>query len=308
MLAAAGTQVRGTSAMSSKERVDRALRGQDVDRPPFSLWHHFELEKFGPKRHAQATLEFHKNYSTDLVKVMSDFQYPSPAAPFEFKEVRDPFPEQLKALTIVNAGLGGSAHFVETIFNPWNVAEKRSTPAEVLRMKNEQPQKLLDALEAIAKSEANHARRAIEIGASGVFLAIANAQTGILTPAEYAKFSEPFDRMVLDAVKSAPLNLIHLHGPKVYVAHFLDKPWSSAGINYSAHETGMTIAQVRARYAGLVLAGVNHLDYATRTVEQLRAEVAVAKREAGKKLIVTPGCSVPNDSTPGQLKKMLAAV
>lgn len=294
--------------MSSKERVDHALRGQDVDRPPISLWHHFQLEKFGPRRHAEATLAFHRNYSTDLVKVMSDFPYPTPAAPFQFRIDQNPFPQQLEALRIVKEGLDGKAHFVETIFNPWNVAEKRSSAAEVQRLMKEQPQKLLDALEAIAKSEASHARRAIEAGASGVFLAIANAQAGILTPAEYAKFSEPFDRMVFDAAKIAPLNLIHLHGPKVYVSHFLDKPWPVAGINYSAHETGMSIAQVRARYTGLLLAGVNHLDYATRTVEQLRRDVAIARREAGNRLIVTPGCSVPNDSTPEQLKKMLAAV
>ena len=36
--------LRGAAALSRKERVDRALAGQDVDRPPFSLWHHFGLK------------------------------------------------------------------------------------------------------------------------------------------------------------------------------------------------------------------------------------------------------------------------
>jgi hypothetical protein len=32
-----------TSArLTHKERVDRALRGEDLDRPPFSLWHHYK--------------------------------------------------------------------------------------------------------------------------------------------------------------------------------------------------------------------------------------------------------------------------
>src|SRR5258708_3145489 len=139
LAAAAISQVRGAAAMTSKERVDRALRGEDVDRAPISLWHHFGLEKDGPKRHAAATLEFHNNYGTDLVKVMSDFPYPAPAAPFAFRVVQNPFPEQLKALLVIKAGLGSSAHFVETIFNPWNLAEKQSSAAEVMRLKNEQP-------------------------------------------------------------------------------------------------------------------------------------------------------------------------
>jgi hypothetical protein len=32
--------------MTSKERVRRALEGADIDRPPFSLWHHFGLQAF----------------------------------------------------------------------------------------------------------------------------------------------------------------------------------------------------------------------------------------------------------------------
>ena len=31
-----------STALTHKERVDRALRGEDVDRPPFSLWHHYK--------------------------------------------------------------------------------------------------------------------------------------------------------------------------------------------------------------------------------------------------------------------------
>jgi hypothetical protein len=32
----------GSSALSPKERVDRALRGQDLDRPPFTFYHHYK--------------------------------------------------------------------------------------------------------------------------------------------------------------------------------------------------------------------------------------------------------------------------
>ena len=31
----------GSSLLSHKERVDRALLGQDVDRPPYTFYHHY---------------------------------------------------------------------------------------------------------------------------------------------------------------------------------------------------------------------------------------------------------------------------
>ncbi len=296
------------SKMTSKERVDRALAGRETDRLPISLWHHFGLESQGPEKHAEATLEFHRRYKTDLVKVMSDFPYPKPAgAWYELKEEPNPFAPQVRALEMIRSGLGGSAHFVETLFNPWNVAEKLSSKEAVIGLKQENPQKLLDALEVIAKSEANHARRALKAGASGIFLAIANAQDGILSKADYAKFSEPFDRMVLKAASGTSLNTLHLHGDKVYVDHFL-KGWPAAAINYGSQETGVSLSSVRKRFGGVILGGIDERDYRTAAVARLKDDAAVAAREAGRKLILTPGCSVPNESTPDELRKLSEAV
>ena len=210
-----------TASLSGRERVDRVLRGEAVDRPPFTFYYHFGLEKLPGDHHARATLDFHRKFRTDLVKVMSDFPYPKPAGSwYELAVIDNPFPQQIRALELIRDGLQGECHFVETIFNPWNQAGKISSPEEVQRLKQEDPQKLLDALEVIAKSEANHAKLAVEAGASGVFLSIANAQKGTLTQQEYEKFSEPFDKMILDAVSGAPLNTLHLHGDQVYLDRF----------------------------------------------------------------------------------------
>src|SRR5260370_11990554 len=217
---AAAFTLRGAT-MTSKERVDRARKGADVDRPPFSFWHHFLDDSKPGEEHARSTLEFHEKFHTDLVKVMSDYPYPKPKAEwYALREEKNPFPQQIRALEHIRNGLRGQAYFVETLFNPWKVAENLSSVEEVRKLQHEKPQALLDALEAIAKSEANHARLAVKAGAAGVFLAIANAQDGIMTPAEYAKFSEPFDKFVLDAVRSAQPNIFHVHGGKFYLERF----------------------------------------------------------------------------------------
>jgi uroporphyrinogen decarboxylase len=296
------------SKLSSRQRVDRVLAGQDVDRPPLSLWHHFGLEKEGPRRHAEQTLAFHRDYGTDLVKVMSDFPYPQPKGEWwDLKEEASPFAPQLEALRIIRDGLGGRAHFVETIFNPWNVAEKLSSKAEVKRMMRQQPQRLLDALIVIAKSEANHARRAVETGASGIFLAIANAETPVMSREEYLKFSAPFDRLILDAVKGAPLNVLHIHGAKVYLDLF-ETGWPVAVLNYSVVTTGVPLAQMRAKFVGVIAGGIDEVKYRTLSTGQLRQQADAARRDVGPRFLVTPGCSVPNDATPAELKRLHRAL
>lgn len=299
-----GLSTASAAPLTSQQRVDRALAGLDVDRPPISLWNHFGLEKQGPQRHAEATVAFHRAYQTDLVKVMSDFPYPKPAgAWFDLREEASPFPAQLRALEYIRGDLAGTAPFVETIFNPWNVAENLSSPQEVQRLKAEQPQRLLDALQVIARSEANHARLAVKAGAAGVFLAVANAQKGILTPEEYARFSEPFDRLVLEAVKSAPLNVLHVHGDAVYLDRFYTG-WPASAINYSAHSTGVGIDAVRARYAGVIIGGIDETNYRTLTPAAVQAQAAAARQHAGARFVLAPGCSVPNDATPAELRRL----
>ena len=62
------------------------------------------------------------------------------------KPLENPFPDQIRALELIRQGLNGDAYFVETIFNPFNVAEKLSSREDVRRLRDENPQALLDAL------------------------------------------------------------------------------------------------------------------------------------------------------------------
>src|SRR6266699_3012538 len=105
--AAAAAPAFGRAALSQKERVDRALAGRDLDRPPFTLWHHFGLKT--AEAHAARTLEFHRAYRTDLVKVMSDFDYPKPPGKwYQLKVESNPYPDQIRSLELIHDGINGS--------------------------------------------------------------------------------------------------------------------------------------------------------------------------------------------------------
>jgi uroporphyrinogen decarboxylase len=312
LLAAAGALApiaKSAAKVTSKERVDRALKGdKPLDRPPFSFWHHFGLQDKPPENQASATLAFHRQFRTDLVKVMSDYPYPKPNGKwYELAVLDNPFPAELRALELIRDGLGGEAYFVETIFNPWNVAEKLSSPAEVQRLKRENPKALADALEVIAESEANHATKAITTGAAGIFLAIANAQPEFLSQEEYAKWSEPYDRLILDAVKEAPLNILHLHGDHVYLSHFT-RPWPAHAINYSVQGTGVPFQELRKTYRGTLIGGLDEKNFRSLDEKALKAEWQRAQEQAGARFILAPGCSVPNESTDAELRRLVTVI
>src|SRR5215469_1886823 len=112
----------GKQALTHKERVDRALRGQDVDRPPFTFYHHYKAPT--AQLEAQDHLDFHRSYKTDIVKVMNDFEYPKSTTDkwYELKPVDSPYPNQLETLRRVRDGLNGDAYFVDTLYGPYMTA------------------------------------------------------------------------------------------------------------------------------------------------------------------------------------------
>jgi len=299
--AALAPAVFGKNSLHTKERVDLAMKGGAVDRPPFSFWHHFGLNT--PEAHAQATLEFHNAYRTDIVKVMSDFPYPKPKGKwYELKPEPNPFPQQIRALELIRDGLGGKAYFIETVFNPWNVAEKLSSKEEVQRLKAENPQALLNALDVITESEIAHAKRAFATGASGILLSVANANRAEMSPEDYVKFSQPFDRRILQGAAGGKLNILHLHVEPAYLGFFEGFP--APIINYSLHVSGIPIAEVRKRYSMVIAGGIDEVNYRKLTPAQLQDQWKSAAQAAGPKFILTPGCSVPNDSTKDELQRL----
>src|SRR5215216_3239607 len=127
-----------------RERIQAAMNGELIDRPPVALWRHFPVDDQTPEALAEAHLHYQQNYDFDLVKV-------TPASSFCLKdwgvedewigetegtrhytkrviaEVRDweslpvlepssPYlGEQLKCLHYMRAGLGADTPLLQTV-------------------------------------------------------------------------------------------------------------------------------------------------------------------------------------------------
>jgi uroporphyrinogen-III decarboxylase len=140
-----------------------------------------------------------------------------------------------------------------------------------------------------------------------VFLAIGNAQDGVLTREEYEKFSAPFDRMILEAAGDAPLNVMHLHGESVYLDAFL-RGWPPAAISYSMHATGVPLGDLRSGFDGVLMGGIDEVNFRTLTADQLTGQWRAAQQMAGTRFILAPGCSVPDDTADEELLRLVQAL
>jgi uroporphyrinogen decarboxylase len=326
--ATAMTAVRSSFASSTrlthKERIDRALRGEDVDRPPFSFWHHYKRPT--AQLEAQDHLEFHRRYDTDFVKVMNDFDYPRSTTGkwYELEPVKTPYPEQLHTLELVRDGLRGDAYFVDTLYGPYmtamlllaaepefagkkNAEDRSEVISSIHKFQKENTAGWEQAMEAITQSTINHIRQSQEIGASGTLVSIFNATSKFGSVSDYERYSRPYDKRVLAALGDSKLTVLHLHTlERPYLEQFHD--FAAPVINYSVKTSGIPIADVRKVYAQPIAGGVDEVDFDRLTTEEIRKQWMLAREQAGSKYIITPGCSVPDASTDAELGRMPRAV
>jgi len=309
-----------STALTHKERVDRALRGQDLDRPPFTFYHHYKRPT--AQLEAQDHLDFHRTYNTDIVKVMNDFDYPKSTTGrwHELKPLDSPYPDQLATLKLVRDGLNGDAYFIDTIYGPYMTAMIlfQSQPQFANLGKSEEvqdaqikslhefqqgnPDAWHEALEAITQSTLNHIRHAREIGASGALVSIFNAESKFGSVADYERFSRPYDKRVFDALADTKLTVLHLH----YLERpFLDRfeDFNAPVLQYSVKSSGIPISEVRKQFSQPIAGGVDEFDFEKLTVGEMRKQWTEAREQAGAKYIAAPGCSVPDGSTPEELAR-----
>jgi uroporphyrinogen decarboxylase len=309
-----------SSTLSHKERVDRALRGEDLDRPPFTFYHHYKRPT--AQLEARDHLEFHRTYDTDIVKVMNDFDYPQSTTGkwYELKPLESPFPEQLATLKLVRDGLNGDAYFIDTIYGPYMTAmilfqsqpqfaslgkseEVQDEQVKSLHAFQQQnPDAWHGALEAITQSTINHIRHAKDIGASGALVSIFNAESKFGSVADYERYTRPYDKRVLDALADTKVSVLHLHYlERPYLDQFKD--FNAPVIQYSVKTSGIPISEVRKKYSQPIAGRVDEIDYEKLTVAEIRTQWTEARAQGGTKYIAAPGCSVPDSSTPEELAR-----
>ncbi|MGH7775961.1 MAG: uroporphyrinogen decarboxylase family protein [Candidatus Dormibacterales bacterium] len=328
--------------MTSRERVEAALRLDVADRPPVGAWNHLYLLEWDPARLAAATLERARRFGWDYVKfqpratcfaeAMGGVYRPSgndrqgpllvsrPVTTVDdwaglgrdMPSLPAPLAQQVGALQEVARALGPGVPVVQTVFSPITVATYLvgGSRARVLRDLAARPDLVLPALARVGEVLAEFGRRSLEAGAAGVFYAVSGyAAAGAMTARAYREAALPLDRAVVRAFGGGWFNILHLCGSRLHFS--LSRELPVQAVSWSAAASGNpSLAGGRELSGKAVLGGVGQkTTLVTGRPAQVEAEVKAAVRETGGRgLLVGPGCSVSPWAPEENLERMARAV
>ena len=311
--------------MTKRERVMAAIRGEEVDKVPFSLWYHLPHLDQDPIALAEEQIHLAKLYDLDFIKMMPFGNYVAqdyglsvdffctrtqPAferkfgieSPDEWLQIEPlsatygTYGKQLQLSLQMKKRLKEDIPYVQTIFSPLTVAKKLAGSRVFEDMRN-YPDYLHKALAAITETTINFVKANIDAGVSGFFFATQCATRDYLTLEEHSGFGEAYDRRVIEAYADiTPFNILHIHGPNTYFKQLAEYPVNC--INWHDRWVEPDMKTARTMSDKCFLGGINekwleHAEY-DEVGEHLRQAVETAGRRS---LMLTPGCCIELDTS-----------
>ncbi len=305
--------------MNKKDRVDKVLNGQPVDRAPISLWYHFGVQHSTATRFAETSLEYFHHYDFDFLKVMNDHFYPAPPELtairnrsdlqrlVRFQPEKTIWQEQFNALKIINDALKDEAYFIDTVFDPWQSLHRNLAAENMKHLMAHESDALLTALDVVADNLVAYCRTALKLGAAGIFLSIP-AGSEIVSRDEFLTFVKPFALKVLTAIDGlGRMTTLHVHGKDLFFEDVLDLPapifnWWDRG------PQGPSLKQVLGKIPGCVMGGIDQTIVARRTRAFLHQHVREGLALGGeRRFFLANGCSIDTWVYPGAIETIVDA-
>lgn len=316
--------------MTKRERLEAAVKGEDVDRVPASYYNHNHAVEYSPDTLIPALLQHQKKFDWDFVKVMLRASYYLEAWGCEYtidpvkgailqdhfvKTAEDykklekldptkgPFGEHVEVAKILGEELKGEVPYMQSVFAPLTIAGrlaggKFDAVDEAVATKKfieENPDELLEGLSVITDTLANYVRECIRAGADGIFYTTtAYGSLDVLTEEEYKIFAEPFDRAVLNAAneEGAILNILHICRENLMFDLFSTYPVQI--INYeSTSSRNPNLNEVMNFTDKALWGGMDQRNVIPNgSVEEVMAQAQEAlEQTGGRRFILGPGCT-----------------
>ena len=309
--------------LTKRERVQAALEGETVDRPPVSVWRHFYDKETTAQGLVESMVGFQRRYEWDFMKVNpraqyhvedwgATFRYPADPAegptaldvpvgsPEEWERIeplRTTAPvlsEHLKALSDIKKELSGGVPFIMTVFNPISIAGRlvESEDAFVEHMRSH-PGRIHSALEVVTETFIDYVSEILNAGADGIFFATTSwATTDRITGEEYAEFGRPYDLRVLDTARDARFNLLHVCRSNNMLRDLADYPVHA--FNWDTQDTtNPSLEQARDFTDKPLIGGISRETLLNGQTASVADEVNEAMGQTGGRgLMIASTCSI----------------
>lgn len=325
--------------MDRTERVRAALRGESLDRPPFSFWTHLPGIDLDWRRIAEETAAFQSRFDLDFVKSMPNGFYcvedwgatldfsaiasggvgqvvSSPIAAIgdwakldRVSVLEGAYGRELKHLEHLRSLVDADVPILATVFSPLTIAGKLSRDLHRKHLR-ESPAAVLAGLARITQVTCDFAREAMARGCAGMFFALQEAAHAAFSAEEYARWGEPGDRAVIAAATEAGgwFNVLHMHGDDVLFEPLAR--YDIAALNWHIGETPPSIAEYRAAGGTRpIVGGLQRTNLTKRDRDAVMADLRRSLGETnGRGILISPACVIRHPVDEAMLKWTAQAV
>lgn len=309
--------------MTKAERIRAALSGERPDRVPYALWTHFPDFDMDPVRLADETWAFYKKTDIDFIKTLNNGMYPiedlgcevdysdiakggvarlvstpvHTAADWDKVKATDPakgaLARELYSLELLlkkRREAGDDVPVIFTCFSPFTTAYKLSNKQMADHLAQGGVEQVRAALDRITQSTCALVKRAIGLGADGIFLASQMTNYGMVDENIYRTYGAPCDRRVLEA-SAGWFNVLHAHGDNIMFDLLKDYPVHAFNWHVGESLPGMDECRV---FAGkCMVGGLERMDITNCNKNAVRDQIFRSLTSTGGKgLILTPGCVI----------------
>jgi uroporphyrinogen decarboxylase len=321
--------------MKKLQRIQRILNGQTPDRPAYSFWTHFPGQDLSAATLADATCALYRELDLDFIKSMPNGMFsvqdwgcecdfskiahggvaritrPAVESIQDWAHLEKPDVEtgtmgrELKSLNLLLKKLNGEAPVVATVFSPMTTAHKLSK-GKVLDHLKINPHAVNQCLRMVTDVTCSFAKKAIELGCAGVFLATQMCSADMMAAEDYAKFAKPLDLAVLEAVKyEAWLNILHAHGNRIYADLLADYPVQ--GMSWHVWETPPAPdVFLKSTSEKIIVGGIQRMSISQSRMDAVCGDIEnMLRLTKGKRVILAPGCTIRHPCRPSVLKKIV---
>lgn len=310
-------------SLSHRERIEKTISGQKVDRPAVSLWRHFPVDDQSPENLARSVLNFQERFDFDFIKITpassfclkdwglkdqwqgnpegtrkiishpilceADWEKLSPLSPLEGY-----LGQQLKNAQLIRQETPDTTPILQTIFSPLSQAKNLVGKENLISNIRMYPDAVNHALQVITDTTIRFIQECLPLKIDGIFFAIQQAQYSLLNEAEFVEFGKAFDLQVLEAASPFWFKLGHIHGSDIMFDVVKDYPVQV--LNWHDMETSPNLNEAQSIFTkGAVCGGLRQWEtLAFGTPEQVKVEARQAiDRTNGSRFILGTGCVTP---------------
>jgi uroporphyrinogen decarboxylase len=306
--------------MTKNERVLTTLAGGVTDRAPFSVYMHSTVHEKTAKKFVEFTLSFYKRFDPDYIKVMFDEHYDLPPHLDFIRSIEvwreleefDPhtgaFGRQLAALKEIKDAVGPDVPVIQTLFLPLHFGI-RLAYRRILEDWKRSPEDVLFGLDIIAKNSVRFGKACLaEAGIDGFFFGAYGCEQAWFNEKDYKTFAMPSDRLVINALASAPITLLHIHGESKNHFNVL-KDYPCRALSWEDRIAGPALKEARSLTGKCLVGGIDHTKAQRASKEEILKESRQALADMGaRRFILAPGCTLPPGTPPENILALREAV